>query len=100
VRVIPTLVRIIDASRPLGKDHRVVLDAVAALGTVGSDQGIPTLITLIDYRSYWRWGRLRALKESGVHALKRIGSPAALGALDEAARTGDRMLKRLLAARH
>jgi HEAT repeat protein len=99
VRVIPTLLRIIDACRPLGRDHQVVLDAVSALGTVGSDQSIAILLTLIGQRSFWRRRRLRALKASGVQALSRIGSPAALAALDAAVQTGDRMLKRMLAER-
>jgi len=47
-------------------------------------------------RAFCRRGRLRALKRSGVDALARIGGPLATTALDEAAKTGDRMLKKIV----
>jgi hypothetical protein len=46
----------------------------------------------------FRRRKLRALKERGVKALVDIGGPIAQAALDEAARTGDRMLKHIVAA--
>jgi hypothetical protein len=98
-RVVPMLVRIVDESQVMGKDHEIVLETLSAFGRVGTDAGIPTIAGVIGRRGWLRRARLRALKTAGVEALALINSPAATSALDEAARTGDRMLKRIVAAR-
>lgn len=98
-RVVPMLVRILDESQPLGKDHEVVLDTVSALGSVGSDQAAPALAAIIARRAFFGRRKLRALKERGVDALKQINGTRATAALDEAAKTGDRMLKKILASK-
>ena len=95
-RVVPMLGRIIAESQPLGKDHVVVLETLAAIGAVGSETGVPTLARAIRRRAFFRRRRLRAIKRSGVDALARIGGPLATTALDEAAKTGDRMLKKIV----
>ena len=95
-RVVPMVVRIIDESEPLGKDHDVVLEALAALGTVGSDTAIPALTTMARRRGWLGRRKLRALKSRSVDALRRIGTPSATSALDEGTRTGDRMLKKII----
>ena len=98
-RVVPMLGRIIAESQPLGKDHVVVLETLAAIGSVGSETGVPTLAKTIQQRAFFRRRRLRAIKKRGVDALARIGGPQATAALDAAAHTGDRMLKKIVAAR-
>ena len=98
-RVVPMLVRIIEESEPLGQDHDVVLETIAALGQVPSDVGVAALAGVIARRGFLGRKKLRALKEGGVEALARIGTPAALNALANAAKTGDRMLRRIAAAR-
>jgi HEAT repeat protein len=98
-RVVPMLGRIVAESQPLGKDHVVVVETLTALGSVGSDEGIPILAKAIQRRAFFRRRRLRAIKESGVGALVRIGSPRAATAVEEAARTGDRMLRKIVAGR-
>ena len=98
-RVVPMLVRIIEESEPLGKDYEVVLEMVAALGHVASDAGVAPLAAVIGRRGFFGRKKLRALKERGVDALARIGTPAALAALSTAATQGDRMLKKIAAAR-
>ena len=98
-RVVPMLVRIIEESQPLGKDHDVVLDTVAALGRVGSDHAVPALSSVIARRGWLRRGKLRALKERGVGALAAIGSPRATAAIEQAAKEGDRMLRKIVAGR-
>ena len=98
-RVVPMLVRIIQESQPLGKDHEVVLETLTAIGTVGGDGGVTIVAALLQRRALFGRRKLRAIKERGVSALQQIGSPKALGALDEAARNGDRMVKRVIAAR-
>ena len=98
-RVVPMLARIIDESEPLGKDHEVVLEMVAALGHVASDEGVAPLAAVIARRAFFGRKRLRALKQHGVDALARIGTPAAAAALTAAATTGDRMLRKIAAER-
>jgi HEAT repeat protein len=97
-RVVPILARIVGESEHLGPDHEIVLETLAAMGTVGSEQAVPVLATVIVRRAVFRRRKLRALKERGVKALLDIGGPSAEAALDEAARTGDRMLKHIVAA--
>ena len=99
-RVVPMLVRIIEESEPLGRDHEVVLETVDALGTVGADEAVPVLSRLVRRRALFGRRKLRALKERGLGALARIGGPKAAAAIEDAARTGDRMLRKIVAARH
>ena len=42
-RVVPMLARIVAESEPLGRDHDIVPDAVAAMERVGSEQAVPVL---------------------------------------------------------
>ena len=42
-RVVPMLVRILEESEPLGKDHDVVVETIDALGTVGTDGAVRDL---------------------------------------------------------
>ena len=96
-RVVPMLVRIIEESEPLGKDHEVALETIEALGTVGADEAAPVLSTVIKRRAFFGRRKLRAIKQRGVAALSQIGGPKATAALDDAARSGDRMLKKIVA---
>jgi len=98
-RVVPMLVRIIEESDPLAKDHEVVLETIAALGLVPSEAGVAALATVIARRGFFGRRKLRALKERGVEALARIGTPAAQAALTNAAKNGDRVLRKIAAAR-
>jgi hypothetical protein len=97
-RVIPMLARIVAESEPLGKDHEVVLEAIDAMSTVGSDQAVPTLVGLARLRRWFGGSKLRAVKQKAVGALVGIGGEKAAAALDEAAQTGDRSLKKIVAA--
>ena len=98
-RIVPVLTRIVAESEPLGKDHDVVLETIAAMAAVGNDQAVPTLSKLILRRGFFGRRKLRALKERGVDALTRIGGPQARAAIDQAAQTGDRLVKRVIATR-
>src|SRR5207245_4190869 len=97
-RVVPMLARIVGESEILGKDHEIVLETLAAMGAVGSDQAVPILVTVILRRAVFKRSKLRALKERGVEALLNIGGSKAQAALDEVARTGDGMLKKIVEA--
>ena len=98
-RVAPMLARILDESQPLGKDHDVVLRTLEAIGTVGSDQAVPAVARAIGCRSLFNRAKRRAVKERGVEALVKIGGPRASSALEEASRTGDRMLRKVIRER-
>ena len=95
-RVVPMLVRILEESKPLGKDHNVVLEALTALGAVGSEEAVPALAAAIFRRAFFARRKLRAIKERGVAALRRIGGASATATLDQATKTGDRMLKKIV----
>jgi HEAT repeat protein len=96
-RVIPVLVRIVEESNPFGADHAIVLEALAALSTVGDDQAVPVLTATMRRRKLLGGRQLKALKQAAVDALQAIASPAAENALADAAKNGDRMLRRLVA---
>jgi HEAT repeat protein len=98
-RVVPMLARIVEESQPLGKDHDVVLESLAALGTVGTDQAVPILAAVIRKRAFFGRRKLRAIKERGVDALAKIGTARSAAVLDDAARKGDRMLRKVIAQR-
>lgn len=94
-RVVPVLLRILAESQVFRADHAVVLEALDALGTLGRDEAVGTIGRLMHRRSLWRWRRARELRRRALGALRTIGTPAALAAIEDAARTGDRMLRRL-----
>jgi hypothetical protein len=98
-RVVPMLVRMIEESEPLAKDHEVVLETIDALGTVGTDGAIPVLVTMARRKKLFGGKKLRALKEHSVDALARVATEKSAEALKEAATTGDRTLRKLAAAR-
>jgi hypothetical protein len=98
-RVVPMLVRIIEESQPLGKDHDLVLETIEGLGTVGTDAAVPVLAKTARRRAFFGRKKLRALKQRSVDALARVGGANADAALTEAAQTGDRMLKKIVGQR-
>ena len=100
-RVVPVLVRILDESDPFGADHAIVLEtleAVARVGPLATDQAVTSVSTLMRKKKLLARGKVRAVREKSVAALRAIRTPVAARALDEAAKTGDRMLRRLARA--
>jgi HEAT repeat protein len=97
-RVVPMLAQIVNESEPLGQDHEVVLETIAALGKVGSDAAVPTLAGMARRKKFFGGRKLTNLKERSVASLVAIGSPKADEALRDAAATGDRRLKKVIAA--
>jgi hypothetical protein len=96
-RVVPTLVRILEESQAMGKDHAVALETMRALGEVGSDQAVPALVAIARRRAWLGRRKLRALKEHSMSALVQVGGSRADTAIREAAHTGDRMLRKIVA---
>ncbi len=98
-RVVPMLIRLVAESQPFGKDYEIVVETLEAMGTVGSDQAVPTLSTVSLQRRWLGRRKLKVMKEKAVDALVRIGGDKADAALAEAASTGDRMVKKIVAGR-
>ena len=88
--------RILDESEPLGKDHSVVLDTLAALKVVHTDtRRAPDCQGGDAERAGLRCSKNRALKKTAVEALASIGTEESRKALARAAQEGDRVLRRL-----
>ena len=79
--------------------HRaIVLETVSALSRVGGDQAVPALNALMRRKKFLAPRKGKALKATSLAALRAIQTPAATRAIDDAARTGDRMLRKLARA--
>jgi HEAT repeat protein len=98
-RVVPMLVRILEESEPLGKDHAVVLDTLGALKVVHTEKAIRPIETVMRRTRWFARRRNRALKEMSVDTLSSIGTDASRRALVQAAENGDRVLRRLARTR-
>jgi len=98
-RVVPLLSRVIAESTPLGSDHDVVVEMLDALGTVGSERAVPTLMTASRVNRFFGGKKLRRVKEHAVAAIVQIGGTTGAAALDELAKSGDRALKKVVAQR-
>jgi HEAT repeat protein len=96
VRVVPMLVRIVDESQALGKDHGIVIEALGALKLVHTDDIVPSLTRLMRRRRWLSLRRTRRLKQQAVEVLMSLRSPAVEQALDEAVASGDRMLRKIV----
>jgi hypothetical protein len=72
---------------------------IDALGTVGSEKAMPTLVTTSSVKKLFGGKKLKLLKQHSVDAIVRIGGTSATAALDELARSGDRTLKKVVAQR-
>jgi HEAT repeat protein len=94
-RVVPMLVRILEESQPLGKDHDVVLETIEALGTVGTDASVPILVTMAQRTRFLGGRKLRALKDHSVDALACVKTEKAAAVLKDAAEHGDRYLRKI-----
>jgi hypothetical protein len=96
-RVVPMLVRILEESQPLGKDHEVVLETIEALGTVGTDASVPILVTMAQRKRFLGGRKLRALKEHSVDALACVKTEKSAAVLKDAAEHGDKYLRKIAA---
>jgi len=93
-RVVPVLAGVLDSSDPAGEDFEVVLDTLTAMGILGNAKAVPAIDRTIRKRGWRGRRKLRKVKAAGVRTLMRIAGPEAGAALQQAAATGDRVLKR------
>jgi hypothetical protein len=98
-RIVPMLVRILEESEPLGKDHLVVLDTLTALKAVHTDNAVRPIATVARRTRWFAPAKSRALKGNAIEALASIGTEAAKKALALAAVEGDRLLRKLAKAK-
>jgi hypothetical protein len=98
-RVVPMLVRILDESQPLGKDHGVVLDTLSALKIVHTDKAVRPIAAVARHKRWFARARSRALKKTAVDALALMDTESSRQELAKAATEGDRLLRRLAKAR-
>jgi HEAT repeat protein len=93
-RVVPMLARVLAETDPFGPDHHVVLDALDALARLADERAVPSIVAVMRRRKLFSGRKARAFKAASVKALVAIGTARARAALDDAAQTGDRVLKR------
>lgn len=95
-RVVPMLVRILAESDPFGADHQTVLDTLKAVAQFADDRAVMPVAATMRKKKLFAWKKARAVKEASVHALLAIGTPKARQTLDDAGKTGDRLLKKII----
>jgi HEAT repeat protein len=98
-RVVPMLVRILEESEPLGKDHAVVLDTLTALKLVHTDNAVRPIARVAERKRWFARSKNMALKSTAVDALASIGTAESRQALQKAAAEGDRLLRKLAKAK-
>lgn len=93
-RVVPVLAGVLDSSDPAGEDFEVVLETLKAISILNDPRAVPAIDRTIR-RKGWRGRRkLRQVKAAGVETLARMGNAEAKEAIQQAAATGDRALKK------
>jgi hypothetical protein len=80
------LVRHLDRAR----HPQLYAAAIETLGTLGAPEGIEALGAALQRGDWWAPMRTRRTRTAAAAALRRIGTPAALDALQDAARRGSR----------
>jgi HEAT repeat protein len=95
-RVVPMLVRILAESDPFGADHQTVVDALGAVGELADERAVPPIVSVMRKKRLFARRKSRTVKQAAVDALCGIGTPKARQALEEATRTGDRLLRRIV----
>jgi HEAT repeat protein len=95
-RVVPMLARILAEIDPFGPDHEVLLDTLDAVRQLADERAVRPVTAIMYRKKFFRRKKARAFKTASVRALLAIGTPQATSALQEAARTGDRVLKRVI----
>jgi hypothetical protein len=90
-RAVPSLAAVLKTTSPRGAMaalHEAIIDALAALGAHADSTA--ALRGALDRGDWWAPRRTAALREAAAKALKRIGSPETLEALEDALRGGSR----------
>ena len=95
-RVVPMLAKMLMDIDPFGPDHEVLLDTLDAVRQLADERAVPSVAAVMKRKKWFGGRKALAFKTASVKALIAIGTPKAASALDDAARTGDRVLKRAI----
>lgn len=95
-RVVPVLVGVLDTSDPAGQDFDVVLDTLKAIAILNDPKAVPAIDRTIRRRGWRGRRKLRRIKLAGVQTLAKMSAPEARKTIENAAATGDRLLKRIV----
>jgi hypothetical protein len=90
-RAVPSLAAVLTATLPRGTMvalHEAIIDALAGLGA--HDGSTAALRTALDRGEWWAPRRTARLRKAAAAALRRIGSPETLAALEDATRAASR----------
>jgi len=90
-RAVPSLAGVLKGTAPRGTMaalHESIIDALAGLGAHADSTA--ALRTALDRGDWWAPRRTSVLRKAAATALKRIGSPETMEALEEAVRSGSR----------
>ena len=90
----PLLASALAEARVLGSGHHLAIRTLGALRQIGGDQAVPAIVRAMQAWSWFRIPRASRLKRAAAGVLASMNTTAALTALNEAARTGDVLLKR------
>lgn len=95
-RVVPLLCAVLNESVPRGPLVDVHAQVMDALGALGEHAESTAALRAALHRGEW-WAPLRtaALRRAAATALRRIGTPATLAVLEDAARTGSRSVRKV-----
>src|SRR6185503_7519223 len=99
-RAIPLLCHVLGNTSPTGALVGVHLQIIEALGALHDHpESTKTLRTALYRAIWWAPSRTAALREAAAAALARIGSSETSAVLEEAARSGNRRVRRIARAR-
>ena len=81
-------------TRPIGEDHQLALQLLAALRRVGDEHAVPAIAESMQAVSWVRLAQTISLKRTAVSVLASMNNARAPKALTHAARHGDLLLRR------
>jgi len=96
-RVVPMLAALLADSDPFGEDHGVVVAILDALRQLADDRTIPAVTAVMRRTRLFARRKATAVKRASVAVLRAVGTDLAAQTLADAGRTGDRLLRRLIA---
>ena len=93
-RVVPLLCSVLTRDIPKGPAIETHAQIIDALGGLGDHAESARALRTVLYRGQW-WApyRTAAMRKAAAAALRRIGTPATLGILEEAVKTGSRRVR-------
>ncbi len=95
-RVVPMLASLLTEMDPFGEDHGVVLAMLDALRQLADDRAVASTVHVMTRTRLFARRKATAVKRGAIAVLRAIGTEHATLALDGAARSGDRLLRRLV----